>query len=104
MTDLLSQRQVNSNCDYTPDYASIQANGGQPNGCGSVVAYFYFICFHLLVTTIFLNLFIAVILNGFINSNEEESFEIIKDHIEKFKKNWERYDHEATGFIDNNDL
>lgn len=68
------------------------------------MAYFYFISFHLIVTTIFLNLFIAVILNGFINSNEEESFEIIKGHIAKFKQLWQQYDHEATGFMDVNDL
>lgn len=55
--------------------------------------------FHLMVTVIFLNLFIAVILNGFSNSNEEESFQVFKVHIEKFKKIWCTFDPQATGFV-----
>jgi hypothetical protein len=46
-----------------------------------------------------LNLFIAVILNGFTNSNEEEGFEVFKVHIKAFKKAWQQYDPNATGFI-----
>ena len=49
---------------------------------------------------IFLNLFIAVILNGFTNSSEEEGFEVFKILVENFKKIWQRFDQDATGFID----
>lgn len=69
MKDTLRQRQINFDCDNTPDYASIQANGGLPNGCGTSFSYLYWILFQLIVTIIFLNLFVAVILNGFTNSN-----------------------------------
>ena len=41
----------------------------------------------------------AVILNGFTNSSEEEGFEVFKNNIEIFKKLWKNYDTEATGFI-----
>ena len=53
----------------------------------------------MIVSIIFLNLFIAVILNGFSNSNEEEGFEVFKQNIDLFKKIWKRYDNEATGYI-----
>lgn len=68
-------------CDNTPDYESIQKNGGNPNGCGTSFSYMYFVFFELIVSIIFLNLFVAVILNGFTNSNEEEGFEIFKNNL-----------------------
>ena len=46
----------------------------------------------------------AVILNGFTNSNEEEGFEIFKTNIAKFKKVWQKYDPEATGYINIDEL
>lgn len=41
----------------------------------------------------------AVILNGFTNSNEEEGFEVFKNNLASFKQIWKRYDPEASGFI-----
>ena len=46
----------------------------------------------LIVSIIFLNLFVAVILNGFTNSNEEEDIEVFKSLIIKFKLRWQKYD------------
>ena len=55
--------------------------------------------FTLIVSTIFLNLFVAVILNGFTSSNEEEGISKFKEKIEKIKMIWQEYDPEASGFI-----
>ncbi len=44
-------------------------------------------------------MFVAVILNGFTNSNEEEDIEIFKTLISQFKVIWQKYDPQATGFI-----
>jgi hypothetical protein len=74
-------------------------NGGQPNGCGTPISYLFFVLFQLIVSIIFLNLFVAVILNGFTNSNEEEDIEIFKTLISQFKVIWQKYDPQATGFI-----
>ncbi len=41
----------------------------------------------------------AVILNGFTSSNEEEGISKFKEKIEKIKKIWKEYDPEASGFI-----
>jgi hypothetical protein len=92
MVDVATKLSVANNCTDSPTYASIQANGGIVNGCGTSVSFVYFMLFHLMVTVIFLNLFVAVILNGFSNSNEEESFQIFKVQIEKFKKIWQEFD------------
>jgi Ion transport protein len=74
MVDVATKMTVANNCTESPTFASIQANGGEINGCGTSVSFVYFMLFHLFVSVIFLNLFVAVILNGFSNSNEEESF------------------------------
>lgn len=97
--ETLRQREVNFDCDPSPTFESIQANNGVPNGCGSGFSYLYFVLFTLIVSIIFLNLFVAVILNGFTSSNEEEGISKFKEKIEKIKKIWQYYDPEATGFI-----
>jgi len=40
-------------------------------GCGNPAAYFYFVAFILMVSLVFLNLFIAIILEGFAASASE---------------------------------
>jgi hypothetical protein len=57
------------------------------------------VLFTLIVSIIFLNLFVAVILNGFTSSNEEEGISKFKEKIDKVKKVWQEYDPEASGFI-----
>lgn len=64
-------------------------NGGEVNGCGSpLAAYIYFISFMIVVPFIFLNLFIAIILEGFTNSSKTESMRIHDSDIDDFKKAW----------------
>jgi hypothetical protein len=55
---------VEFDCNENPTYESVQANGGEPDGCGNPIALFFFISFLLMVTFVFLNLFIAIILEG----------------------------------------
>jgi len=56
----------------------------EPIGCGSPFAYFYFVSFTMIVTFIFLNLFIAVILGGFGDSNEAENLPVNEADIKGF--------------------
>jgi hypothetical protein len=100
MKDTLRQKEVNFDCDNSPTYHSIMKNGGNPNGCGTPISYLFFVLFQLIVSIIFLNLFVAVILNGFTNSNEEEGIEVFKTLISQFRTIWQKYDPKATGFID----
>ena len=107
MEDTLRTKSVVFDCDDNPTYESIKANGGEPNGCGTSAAYAYFLAFQIIVSIIFLNLFIAVILQGFSTSNDEEVLELYRKQINAFKKIWLKYDPEGTGYIkvcDINDL
>ena len=44
--------------------------------CGTPWAALYFVSFMLIVSLIFLNLFIAIILESFLNSQAEETLEV----------------------------
>jgi len=85
MFDCARERAIDFQCVRDPSYEEIQANGGEPNGCGSrLTALFYFISFILIVSLIFLNLFIAIILEGFSKSSRAENMRIKEEHLRKF--------------------
>ena len=105
MEDCARGNSIIFQCDNSPDYKSIQANGGVPNGCGSpITSFMYFFFFQLIVSIIFLNLFIAVILQGFSSSKEEEGLEVHRKQAEQLKDLWKKYDPDGTGFILTGDL
>jgi hypothetical protein len=54
----------------------------------------------LVVGTTFLNLFIAVILDGYFQTviDEEKVFNSLE--LENYQTKWSNFDNEATGFID----
>lgn len=60
--------------------------------------------FILFVTLIFLNLFIAIILQSFADINEKENLFLNDTNVGKFATKWAKYDPEGTGFIGVNDL
>lgn len=62
-----------------------------PTECGSPYAYVYFITYTLLVTFVVFNLFIAVILDGYDESQQSEVNDIIETCIEV----WRKYDPEC---------
>ena len=77
-------------CTDDPDYEQIQANG--VNGCGNGFAFPFFISFQLIVTFIFLNLFIAIILEGFAQSVEAENMKVSEAAAATFKAVWSEFD------------
>lgn len=60
--------------------------------------------FVLFVTLIFLNLFIAIILQGFSDINDKENLFLNDTSVAKFCDKWSRFDPEGEGFIKVNDL
>jgi len=53
-------------CTYNPTFADYKANGYQTVGCGNwKLSYTFFLTFLVFINLIFLNLFIAIILNGY---------------------------------------
>lgn len=58
----------------------------------------------LIVSFIFLNLFIAIILEGYSIAQKENELARYSDSIKLFQNIWRKYDKKATGFIPINDL
>jgi hypothetical protein len=47
-----------------------------------------------------LNLFIAVVLEGFSSTNKEHTGVVTSEHFQELLNKWEFYDPHATGFIE----
>lgn len=75
-------------------------NGKETVGCGHKgIAGVYFFSFCLLISIIFLNLFIAIILSGFTESSNDDSKVFNEEQTSKFKVAWSNYDPNAKSFI-----
>jgi len=58
------------------------------------------ISFQWLFAIIFLNLFVAVILQGFEESSNFEEANLSEFYLESFKLKWNKYDEKATGLME----
>ena len=74
MHDAARKESVNFFCIEDQTFESKQLIGIQ--GCGSSVSYLFFIAFILMVSLVFLNLFIAIILEGFGDAADELSIRV----------------------------
>jgi len=105
MWDCGRPNEVNFSCKSSQTYDQIEANDGVPEECGNAAAaYLYFVSFTLIITFIFLNLFIAVILQGFGDASASENCKLTDEEYDHFREAWMHYDNKATCFIDKNDL
>ncbi|CDW88224.1 voltage-gated ion channel superfamily [Stylonychia lemnae] len=100
MIDSTRQKSAIFDCDDGDfDYDKYVANGSKTMGCGSDAGFIFFTSFFLVVPLIFLNLFIAIILQGFEDMNQKELIVIKEDQLEHFRDTWCKYDPQGTGFI-----
>lgn len=53
---------------------------------------------------IFLNLFIAIILEGFNNTSEAETLPIQESTLDQFRSAWSEFDPNGSGFIQTDEL
>lgn len=96
---------ITNQCIENATYNDYVDNGYQTVGCGNfVVANIYFGSYILLIPMIFLNLFIAIILNGYFEVTEREKQIFNTTLMEKYRDSWSRFDPDATGFIHNEDF
>ena len=58
----------------------------------------------IVIHTMMLNLFIAVVLEGFSSTNKEHTGLVTSENYAEFIDKWLTYDSEATGWIKVNDL
>ncbi len=99
MHDTVRQRTDAFTCEYNPSYEHIQ-QVGEIDGCGNAFGYFYFCSFVIIVSFVYLNLFIAIILQGFTDTNERANLKINEQVYEDFRDKWSDYDKEGRGLIE----
>ena len=76
-----------------------------PRGCGNRrEAFYFFYIFQILLSQIYLNLIIAIIVDGFSGASEADKLPVNEDFIGDFEMCWSKYDPEATYFISIEDL
>ena len=98
MADCARQKSILFDCE-PQTYDQVMKDG--IHGCGSPMpAYLYFCSYMVVVSFIFLNLFIVVIFESFENSKNEALLKVSMLAFEKFKKIWSHFDHKGTGFIE----
>jgi voltage-dependent calcium channel L type alpha-1D len=86
--------------EYDSDYCGFNDHPGclPLNGCGSVAIFPFMLSFTIIITFVFLNLFIGVILEGF--SSADDSGKAVKpEDFIKFADHWSQYDPDATCYI-----
>jgi hypothetical protein len=112
MYDVVAQ---SDGCVESPKYDSTvcafngHAYGCTPiNGCGTDMGFVYMIFFTWIVMFVFINLFIAVILDGFERSkaDEEETgqFGLSEDEFDDFCALWVKYDSEMDWFVSQEEM
>lgn len=62
------------------------------DSCGSDLAPLYFIAFMVVGALVMVNLFIAVILENFSNSGDDDIDDVTMDKIQKWADSWSKYD------------
>uniref|UniRef100_A0A182YN24 Voltage-dependent L-type calcium channel subunit alpha n=1 Tax=Anopheles stephensi TaxID=30069 RepID=A0A182YN24_ANOST len=92
-----SARPGEVNCDAKSDDA------GSPEGCGSNIAFPYFISFYVLCSFLIINLFVAVIMDNFDYLTRDWSI-LGPHHLDEFVRLWSEYDPDAKGRIKHLDV
>ena len=69
-------------------------------GCGSEISFLFFLTFVVLSQMVFINLFIAFVLQAYMHSHEVNSSLITVEDYASLTKLWSDYDVKALGLID----
>lgn len=89
--------EVKEGCSYTQSYEDIQISGIK--GCGTPWSYVYFLSFIIIVPLTVMNLFLAVVVEGYLESLKEQEAVINPCQMEELLDKWAEYDPEGTGFM-----
>lgn len=101
MMDAARDQSIIYQCNQESSYATIVANNMKPDACGNpLIAYIYFYSFTVIVSQIFLNLFIAIIIDSFLGQSDAFSLPVTQIDIDEFREVWKEFDHDAVGYID----
>lgn len=87
-------------CIENPSYQDYLDNERVPNGCGNrALAIVFFTSFVIMISLVFINLFVAIILEGFDETIVENDQPFNIQAHEKVRTVWSTYDPFASGFI-----
>jgi hypothetical protein len=93
---LQMERSAGNDCVESPSYEDYVKNNFKTIGCGSSFAQIYMFSFSFLISIVFMNLFIAIILQGYfsqVNNDENSGKKLI---IERFRDSWASFDPKAS--------
>jgi len=99
MMDIGRPYSITFQCDNNPTYDKYIANNKTTTGCGHSSAIGYFMAFQVIVGIIFLNLFIAILVDSFIGVSDAFKLPVKQLDFDYFITVWSKYDPKATGFI-----
>jgi len=72
MFDLSRTYSADYQCRDNETYETAMLNNMETFACGSpVISYGFFIMFHILVSQIFMNLFVAIIIDAFLGQSDQ---------------------------------
>ncbi len=93
-------QEIMLSCRHAPEVAcdDNSEDAGNPHGCGSDIAYPYFISFFVVCSFLVLNLFVAVIMDNFDYLTRDWSI-LGAHHLDEFVRLWSEYDPDAKGSI-----
>ncbi|TNV88168.1 hypothetical protein FGO68_gene5359 [Halteria grandinella] len=105
MVSFTHGNKVNYQCIEDPNYDDYVANGRVTIGCSSKwSAIAYFVSFMFVIRLIFLKLFIALIIDGFTSTQNQDTRLFNNQQRERFSEVWAEFDPDATTFIKLDDL
>ena len=102
MQDCERQQSYVYECIVGKNYKFLDENGEpNPQSCGSKSAKFYFVTFMIMVSFVFFNLFIAIILESFNSSQAEFGLKVGQNTMNSFNDIWcdDDFDPKGKGFI-----
>ncbi|XP_032677442.1 muscle calcium channel subunit alpha-1 isoform X4 [Odontomachus brunneus] len=101
-----SWQEIMMDCSAAPTKVKCDPNSDEfdnPNGCGSDIAFPYFISFYVLCSFLIINLFVAVIMDNFDYLTRDWSI-LGPHHLDEFIRLWSEYDPDAKGRIKHLDV
>ena len=108
MFDSARERSILFQCREKEDFYSWMEAGGtiyDAFACGSpAIAFGYHMSFQIIVSQVFLNIFIAIIIDSFAGQADAFSLPVKQAEIEQFVEIWAQYDPHATMFVDARNL
>ncbi|XP_034188896.2 ca[2+]-channel protein alpha[[1]] subunit D isoform X5 [Osmia lignaria lignaria] len=99
-------QEIMMDCSAQPGKVMCDPNSDEfnnQNGCGSDIAFPYFISFYVLCSFLIINLFVAVIMDNFDYLTRDWSI-LGPHHLDEFIRLWSEYDPDAKGRIKHLDV